>query len=160
MGVVSKLQRVSRLQPGYDCIRKPCGKKGCGTKPGSSHGVHCDDWIYTVHDGKRALSLVVFSGHFPETVPVSTSKLLTFPKPADLVLCAKVEAAYGRACFYLGMCEVVSTWCLQGEELWKTCGGQACYEQSEGFWRSFEAEFADHALGFLVSPQVGVMGKA
>jgi hypothetical protein len=108
--------------------------------------VHCDDWIYAVHDGQLALSLVVFSGVFPPTVPADTSGVFTWPKAATLMLCEKhhdeVEGE-SRECFFLGRCMIISDWCSYAQEVWSTCGGKTSYEQEEGFWRGLEAEFFD-----------------
>jgi hypothetical protein len=59
------MRREAIVRKGYDCITNPCGKNGCGTNPGNSHGQHCDDWIYAVCEGDAALSLTVFSGAYP-----------------------------------------------------------------------------------------------
>lgn len=58
-------------RPGYDCVRNPCGRGGCGSSPDRSHGIHPDDWIYVVSepDSDVALSLTVFSNRFPASVP-------------------------------------------------------------------------------------------
>ena len=64
-------KRTSRRIPGYDCIRHPCGKNGCGTRPCSGHEIHNEEWEYLVKntDGEMALSLYVGSGLYPEGVP-------------------------------------------------------------------------------------------
>src|SRR5271170_3484345 len=76
------------VRPGYDCIRSPCGKNGCGKDPGASHGIHCDEWIYVVSSDSDdcALSLLVFSGVWPESVPTSARFAMKMPRGADLSL--------------------------------------------------------------------------
>jgi hypothetical protein len=59
--------RKTIVIPGYDCISKPCGRNGCGERPGANHGQHCDQWIFLVSDeaGDVVLSLRVSAGNFP-----------------------------------------------------------------------------------------------
>lgn len=80
------MKRTFERVPGYDCIANPCGKDGCGTRPGASHGRHCEEWIYVVQDGDVALSLTVFSGAYPNgdtTEPTGTDMTLHVGFPID-----------------------------------------------------------------------------
>lgn len=101
------LKRTFFKRPGYDCIRNPCGKNGCGTNPGSGHGVHCEEWVFVVSDGQRALCLEVWSGIYPDSVPASSvhdmsrypvgaylCAHLSFPSERDQVLDAPRECEY------------------------------------------------------------------
>lgn len=63
------MNRKTIVVPGYDCIAHPCGKNGCGVRPGHSHGRHGDDWMFVVHDGDCALSLTISSGKYPGDLP-------------------------------------------------------------------------------------------
>lgn len=56
------MKRTTTVLPGYDCRVKPCGKNGCGTRAGYSHGCDSDQWIYAVADDDIALVLQVSSG--------------------------------------------------------------------------------------------------
>lgn len=49
-------------------MRHPCGKHGCGERPGAGHGIADETWHYAVSDGVVALSLDVGSGIYPESV--------------------------------------------------------------------------------------------
>lgn len=159
MTVVSKLTRVMRLREGRDCVRKPCGVNGCGQHPKSSHGVRCDEWIYTVHDEQLALTLVVFSGDFPATVPAADRRIFTYPKPGHMVLCEQVdekEEFLWQECLYLGKCQMLSDWSLYARTVWEACQGGASYVQEDAFWHAFEQEFLDHRNGRLASGGVHV----
>jgi hypothetical protein len=58
------IQRVFDVRPGYDC-RKECTHKCKG-----AHGIHCDEWVYTVvsRDHRAALALEVYTPFYPPTV--------------------------------------------------------------------------------------------
>jgi hypothetical protein len=64
------MKREALLRAGWDCARFPCGKDGCGTRPHSSHGMRSAEWIFSVADAEIALTLVVDSGVYPESVPL------------------------------------------------------------------------------------------
>lgn len=64
------MTRKAKRLPGWDCIRKPCGKSGCGEHMNANHGAHNDMWEFAVIDGDVAIHLVVDSGVYPETVPL------------------------------------------------------------------------------------------
>lgn len=79
-----KLERFVRMFPGYDCVRRPCGKNGCGSRPGDNHGVHSDTYIYVVRPVERpttAMTLSVFSDRFPASVPRETLEPLLAVRP-------------------------------------------------------------------------------
>lgn len=148
------LNRSARLRPGYDCKANPCGKGGCGTIPGTSHGMHCHDWIYAVHAKRACLSLVIFSGHFLNAAAERTMREETvWPMPAQLEFCARYAAPEGSGyaivlghadamdCPALGRCYPHASWGLRARDVWEECGGRATFDQSESFWKAFEGIF-------------------
>ena len=146
------MKRQSYKRPGWDCIRNPCGKNGCGTNPGSSHGIHGDDWVYVVSDGPFALSLTVFSHQFPATVPPETVRRLADAGPfgADLSLHVGLPVEDGRArdCEYVegGKCYQGHRWSSvsAADEFWLDSARPGdSFDQSEGFWRALEQRFEE-----------------
>lgn len=146
-------RRVVVVRPGYDCIRSPCGKNGCGKDPGANHGIHCDEWIYVVRDekGDCALTLLVFSGVWPESVPTSARFALKMPRGADLSLHCSFPAEdddESRECDWVrgGRCWVHASTGLGGmdfvNEFFVKEHGK---DQKEPFWRAMEDRFEDWA---------------
>jgi len=157
------VKRFSHKTPGYDCIRAPCGERGCGTQPGSNHGIHNETWYYAVSDGTVALQLEVWSGIFPDTVPIDCRGHTRYPKGAWMdVHCAFPVGdegrdeiirlgIKGRECTYLdgGLCFGAGTWVTQGEELYeRICPdlapdgftiGSPGFTKSESFWLGYES---------------------
>lgn len=68
-GSDAELRKIMVVRPGWDCIRQPCGKNGCGDRLAANHGVHCDEWIYGLTDGQIAIVGLVWTDRFPATVP-------------------------------------------------------------------------------------------
>lgn len=58
------IQRVFNVRPGYDC------RVECKHDPKGEHGLHCDEWVYTVvdRDARAALELEVYTPFYPPTV--------------------------------------------------------------------------------------------
>lgn|SRR5208283_1233716 len=81
---LAMLKRTFFTRPGYDCVRHPCGERGCGTNPGANHGFHSDEWVWAVSDGQRALVFMVYSGVYPESVPKRLSRSQEYPKGISL----------------------------------------------------------------------------
>lgn len=138
------MKRWAYVQPGYDCIATPCGVGGCGTRPGSSHGQHCDDWVYIVapDEGDCALALVVFSGVYPRGPRREAHG-------ADLTLHASWtndreqirDGVAGEECQLLGGAPCYRVWssALHADEFWREYGAPGgALEQPESFWRGLE----------------------
>jgi hypothetical protein len=144
------LQRISSKTPGYDCIRNPCGKYGCGTNPGSSHGVHNEEWLYVVKDGDVAMSLLVGSRVYPETVPQREEWRREGPRGNDLTLHVGFPVDRDEiAGTGTDKCEFVSGGTCYPGGRWSTAIGadrfvkrffvvDAGFEQPETFWRALE----------------------
>lgn len=136
------------VRPGYDCIRNPCGKNGCGENPGAGHGIHCDEWVYVLRSQNEdcALSLLVFSGVWPATVPTASLGTMSFPRGADISLhCSFSPGIDGdeesRACEWVhgGRCWVHESSGLAAMEFMddffvKEDGK----DQQDPFWRGME----------------------
>lgn len=148
--MTAPLRRIVETRLGYDCIATPCGKNGCGTHPGSSHGRHGDEWVYVVTDGDFALSLVVFTdnlngGKLPgrrTAYPIGAdiSGHASRPSGEDQIR----EASLGQECTYLdgGRCWTCWSSGLAASEFVKEHGFDADdREQNEGFWRALEAKW-------------------
>lgn len=67
------------VHPAHDCIAHPCGKRGCGTNPGSSHGIgSCKISFYLIAgDRSAAVQFVVGTGWY---LTDTTQRLLADPK--------------------------------------------------------------------------------
>lgn len=141
------LRRIVETRPGYDCIASPCGKNGCGTIPGASHGRHGDEWVYTLTDGEFAVSLVVFTGrlngvrlpggidHYP--VGANLSGHAARPAHEDQIR----EASAGQECTYLdgGRCFDCWSSVLAATEFVKDHGVSAEQrDQTDRFWCALE----------------------
>lgn len=153
---MGKHTRRSFVQPGYDCIHNPCGKRGCGTHEGSNHGIHNDVWNYLVSDdeGDVTLALTVGSGVYPSTVSahsrsteISGYSLVlhaAFPRTREELLdvsvwrdCEWVKG--GRCC---GNYFSFSAATKFVEEHFVAADG---FDQKESFWRALEKKFAQWA---------------
>lgn len=143
---MGKLKRLSAVLAGYDCIAHPCGKNGCGTWLGSSHGRHGDEWEYAVTDGEFALSLRVY------THQLEGARLLPWAPPEGASLDAHApfpidddqvrEGHPGRKCGYLaqGRCYGGFSSALIAGEFFQAYG-QPAFEQAESFWVALENEW-------------------
>ncbi len=144
--------RNTHRRDGYDCIRNPCGKNGCGTNPGANHGIHCDEWRYTVIDGDVAVSLLAYSNVFPPSVPASVSFRDGKPYCADLSIhtAFPLERGEVRDPSQASKCEYVT-----GGRCFNSSSGTAAevfapllekqLEQPEAFWRALEDELVRRA---------------
>lgn len=152
------IQRQTLRRPGYDCVRSPCGRNGCGKRPGAGHGIHCEDWVYAVTDGAFALSLTVFSGVYPASVPADTVALMRRHQPCGADLSLHVGGplgveiwgeANGQECGW-----VDGKRCYQGCHYYTTASGAdeffhdyfrsaAGFDQPEEFWRALEAKLRE-----------------
>lgn len=148
------MRRTFFRVPGFDCVRNPCGKRGCGTAPGAGHGIHSDEWVYVVSDGRTALALTVFSGVFPETVPAGTRAEMRRYQPtgADLTLHVGFPVRDGAE----HECDLVAGGrCYQGGRYTTASGADdffalhfrrdAGFCQPEPFWLALEQEHAGWA---------------
>lgn len=144
------MKRRFERHPGYDCRSNPCGRDGCGTRRGSSHGIHNDVWVYTVIDGDVALCLKVGSGVYPETVPPSP---LDRDKPSGDYLFLHVafptkreqllpNAGARQACEYVegGLCYADE--CGSAADFVKRHFVGKTHEQPESFWLALEERCA------------------
>ncbi len=146
---MANLTRTSRLTPGYDCIRHPCGKRGCGTNPGSSHGICSDQWCFVVSDGHSALTLEVSSGKYPDSVPATVKRepegaTLTIHSPVPLHegnSADECERIPGGKCYSDG-------WFGAARDMFLESGAPT-FEQPEKLWLALEAWFAEN-----VAPRV------
>lgn len=140
------MRRFSRKTPGHDCIRNPCGRRGCGTRPGASHGVSSEQWHYAVSAGSVALSLRVSSNVYPASVPRDSLE----PRvPEGVYLCihhafpVSEEQLLGQPeeCEYLdgGVCYGDEGSSIQAHDFFEQHGGPQ-FSQPESFWEAFEAE--------------------
>lgn len=139
------------VRAGYDCIRAPCGKNGCGKVPGAGHGIHCEEWLYVIRDVDCALSLLVFSGVWPVTVPTAPLSGMTFPRGADISLHCPFPPDDGNGDGESRECELV-----RGGRCWvhnsSSLGAMKFMEQyfvaahgkdqKESFWRAMEDWFS------------------
>lgn len=156
------MRRQTVVVPGYDCIRTPCGKRGCGTHVGANHGIHNEEWIFAVCDGDAALTIVVGSGKYPETVPGAIHGR-DKPTATDLALHTAFpvlgeeirEPGDGHACEFVegGRCwdggRSSFSW---AEEFFKTYGA-ATQEQPESFWVALEGECRKRRADIGVLPK-------
>lgn len=148
---VRPLRRITETRAGYDCIANPCGKRGCGTQPGASHGRHGDEWVYVVTDGDFALSLVVFTnnlngGKLPGargvSYPIGADVSGHTNRPAREEQIRDGEA--GEECPYVdGRCFSCWTSGLAASDFIKEHGMSDEREQNEGFWRALEAKWSE-----------------
>lgn len=146
------MKRTSKKRPGFDCIRHPCGRNGCGTRPGASHGVHSEEWIYAVSDGDVGIVLLIFSGVFPSTVPPSPEidRLMPMaagmqfhvgfptddesePQECEYVAGGTCYQGPGRYLSYLGSDEFMRAHFDEG----------AGFDQPESFWLALESQLAE-----------------
>ena len=150
---MGELTRFTNLIAGFDCERHPCGRNGCGTQPGRGHGVGSDTWDYAVSDGNVALSLTVFSGDFPDTVPPNPPALQKrFPLAANLV----VHTSFPTDLEQLlkderAPCTFLDGGCYANEgstaaaRTFFADHGEPQFEQPESFWEAFVETWAHHA---------------
>jgi hypothetical protein len=146
------MKRTTITFPGYDHIANPCGKNGCGTNPGSGHGVASDEWFYVVSDGNAALVLSVFSKVYPPTVSAAVRSFRDSPSVSNFAF----HTAYpveqddvraggeGRKCQFVegGRCWASHLGYGAGTELLKTYG-HPTYEQPEALWLELEKRFLE-----------------
>ncbi len=118
------VERITYSSPGHDCDSNPCGKNGCGTKPGASHGIGSETWYFGVADREAglALSFRVFTTKYPETVPhhrrtdkpsgAAVALHATFPLREDDIR----SGVTPQDCEMLGKCYVGDVGYLVGDE--------------------------------------------
>lgn len=148
------MRREFHRTPGYDCIRTPCGKNGCGTRPGSGHGIHNDVWTYVVIDGDVALSLDVGSGIYPATVPQhirDEGKIqgyafhlhVAFPTKREQLLAGYEPEP--EPCKFVGLCWGDRSWFGAASDFVQTHFVGETAEQPESFWKALEDQCAEWA---------------
>lgn len=144
LGAPHGVRRVSLVQPGYDCVRHPCGRNGCGTSPGANHGIHGDEWHYAVVGDAAALSLSVFSHVFPPSVPREPPFRDLPPLGVTLTLHTRfpveetdVRTGSTAPCTWLGRCYSDEGSGLEAEAFFREHGASA-YAQPEPFWLALE----------------------
>lgn len=166
-GIEPGVRRGTQVRDGFDCIKAPCGKRGCGERPGSSHGRHGDEWVYSVTDGEFALTLVVFTNLLRgvEFDGCSAELRNYFPKGAGMYSHSRSptseeqirEGFTGEKCEFLdgGVCFSGWSTALGGDEFFKAHGRNAL-DQSSEFWRMFEEKWRE-ARASLESDRPKVM---
>lgn len=147
------LLRLFEAQTGYDCVESPCGKGQCGKRPGSSHGRHGDEWVYSVTNGLFAVSLRVFTdrlrGVRDEKLRRSDGKgssgavldaHSSTPTSEDQIR----EGRKGMECQYIeaGRCFGGFSGYLVADEFFAE-HGRDTQEQTDGFWQALEAKWRD-----------------
>lgn len=60
------LKRFSREVKGYDCRHAPCEHKVRG-----DHGINGGKWIFAISTGSFAVSILISTSFYPETVPLA-----------------------------------------------------------------------------------------
>jgi hypothetical protein len=85
------------FNPGYDCITSPCGRNGCGTNPGASHGRHGVEmrWLLRRTDTGDTVQFVVYTDWGPP--PPGTDPLAVSLHP---VATAASRGEYGAAALF------------------------------------------------------------
>lgn len=163
MTSVRDFERLSRRNPGYDCCVRPCGKNGCGTRPGSSHGRHPEEWIYVLKGRELGLSLLIFTNIWPEFTPQFIKDEDRPPRGADLSLHVgfpidreqlAARGEHPRDCTWVGVgkCWQGSTWStsLGADEFVREHFVIADgFEQREPFWQQLERYYFDRAAEAL-----------
>lgn len=153
------MKRQTQVIPGYDCIRNPCGKRGCGTRGGSSHGICSDRWIYSVSDGDFAVSLTLSSGRYPDSVPQDSRH--NEAEGMDLTTHVGFPYAREHALFAGNECTYVASHrCFDDEssvggavEILKNFGANSL-EQPEAFWLALEERMRKAKATFVRMPYV------
>lgn len=144
---MAPLVRSSRLIPGYDCGTSPCGVNGCGSRPGSGHGIGPEMWIYIVSDGEVCLSFHVSSGRYPPAVKnrhAGEEKMdvhslyihSSFPMDVD-----ELTRPLPEVCEWLEVPCWTDPWSMShAKDLGERAGISHQFEQSEQFWSVLEDE--------------------
>lgn len=131
------MQRITRVEPGYDC-RTVCKHERKG-----EHGICSDVWFFVITDGRRAVSLSVFSADYPATVERPLPECLD--KSSGVGLCwheaTHAEDSEGRECDVLpaGRCKGDTTY-LGARDFWREHGDPRQLAQAEEFWIALEAK--------------------
>lgn len=149
------IKRISRKKEAFDCVRHPCGKNGCGTNPGKSHGIHCEEWIYAVVGPDVAVELLVFSGVWAPSVPSSIADRMRdgerYPWGVQLTTHARfpldvssLKSIASQECHLLGSCRYSETTSISYssqlvEDVFDKAAG---FEQPEPFWAELEKYLA------------------
>lgn len=144
------LRRITNTRPGYDCIAKPCGDRGCGTNPGASHGRHGDEWIYTVTDGQTALSLVIFTNRLggeqmpcrSDSHPMAANLDLHTPYPRTEEQIREGEKPNECEFIDCGRCFMNGGSILAARDLYQPHRVDSV-EQTEAFWLALEAKWRE-----------------
>jgi hypothetical protein len=142
------VNRESFKVPGYDCDRNPCGKRGCGTRPGAGHGIHNEEWNYVIKDGDVALTLTVGSGVYLDSVPEYQRTHGVRGYDLSLHVDFRVDDGdAGRECTF-----VPGGRCYQGMRFTTAIGADrfvkeqfvgSAFEQGEPFWSALEKKCAE-----------------
>lgn len=148
-------QRYASVQPGFDCLYSPCLHCPPQSRPGE-HGIGCETHFLFVTFGDRlhsplALSLLVTTSLFPETVPDHVLESMPpFMRWGDVVTSdVHVRAPPGSDGY---PCEMLGGPChLSGDHVMRLFERkELCeiypvvldeLEQSEEVWRRLEARF-------------------
>jgi len=145
------MKRFTSKLPGHDCVRHPCGLRGCGTHPGSNHGVASETWIYAVSDGEVALSLRVSSDVYPKSVPKRSlpdcgAQGWVFHEHHAFPICEEHVLSEPEECEYLdaGACYSTDSSYIDADEFFGHFGTSQ-FEQPPSFWIQLEFELQSRA---------------
>ena len=150
--LVGPIERIDRTFEGWDCLRAPCETCKAGER---RHGVHCAEQHLVVRgeleDGRRvALALTVFTGVYPETVPLRDRTPFRpdyYPKASDLSLHVQMptDSPGTHKCAWFGergRCYVDWTTALSAEEIY---GKERTVD--EALWQRLEAKLVERIAG-------------
>lgn len=140
------VRRVSKKRPGYNC--GPGGSKCQHAKKGD-HGIAGDEWLYSVTDadGRRAVTLQVFSSDYPPDVDRTRfSERMRKPMGACLFFheAASADMRQAQPCDLLpcGYCTGNVSY-LQAQALWDDHHVGEQFEQPDSFWIALEAQLPE-----------------
>lgn len=147
------ITRIHELVPGFDCIAKPCGRGGCGERPGASHGIHCDEWIYGINDGQVAVALRVFSGIYPKSVAQNRTRLDGTCVQVDGHTAFRIEGqgpSDDLECCWLaaGRCYPQRFSLSGADDIYRSFQPLEQFEQPAEFWARLESWWQDQAAAW------------
>lgn len=149
------VERITYSSPGHDCISNPCGKNGCGTSPGASHGIGSETWCFSIVDREAglALSFRVFTSKYPESVPHHRRAKTGMPRGAGVALHSAFpireddirSGGAPEACELLGKCYAGDVGYLVGDNrlMPHFLEAYGIDGQSEAFWGALTALFSE-----------------
>ena len=142
------MNRHQYTTPGHDCIANPCGRNGCGTRPGSGHGRGSEIWWYVVGYGSdAALVLKVNANSYPNGYVYPDGR----PEGWDLSLHVSYRTdreqvrtdSEPAACtnVAVGRCYIPYSVASFAHEFFDAHGRASGPDQPESFWEAMEAHY-------------------